>query len=92
MKSNVILPPPGCISSADIYCRKSWRRVQHIANEFWLRWRKELLQKLQGQKTCKIRRRNLRNGDIVLLKSETHRNHWPVARMIETFANTHGVV
>ena len=27
MKSKVILPPPGCLSSADIYCRKHWRRV-----------------------------------------------------------------
>ena len=46
--------------------------------------------------TAKIARtknfRNFRNGDIVLLKAETHRNHWPVARMIETFADTHGVV
>ena len=32
MKSKVILPPPGYLSSADIYCRKHWRRVQHIAN------------------------------------------------------------
>ena len=25
MKSKVILPLPGCFSSADIYCRKRWR-------------------------------------------------------------------
>ena len=37
MKLKVILPPPGCFSSADIYCRNRWRRVQHIANEFWSR-------------------------------------------------------
>ena len=31
-------------------------------------------------------------GDIVLLKAKTHRNHWPVARIIQTFADKHGVV
>ena len=72
MKSKVILPPTGCFSSADIYGRKRWRRVQHMANEFWLRWCKEFLQALQEQKTCKTQRRNFQNGDIVLLKAENH--------------------
>ena len=58
MKSKVILPPPGCFSSANIYCRKRWRRVQHIANELSLRWRKEFLQILQERKTYQTRRRN----------------------------------
>ena len=92
MKSKVILPPPGCFSSADIYSQKHWRRVQHIANEFWSRWRKEFLRKLQDRKTWKTRRRNFRNGDIVVLKVETHRNHWPVTRIIETFEDKQGVV
>jgi hypothetical protein len=43
-KSNVVLPPPGVFQRADIYSRKRWRRVQHLANEFWDRWRKEFLQ------------------------------------------------
>ena len=47
---------------------------------------------MKERKTCKTRRRNFRNGDIILLKSETHRNHWPVARIIETFEEKHGVV
>ena len=92
MKSKVILPPTGCFSSADIYSRKHGRRVQHIANEFWLRWHKEFLRTLQEQKTCKTRRRNFRNGDIVLLKAENHWNHWPIAHIIETFEDKHGVV
>ena len=92
MKSKVILPPSGCFLSADIYSRKRWRRVQHIANEFWSRWRKEFLRTLQERKASKTRRKHFRNGDIVLLKAKTHRNHWPVARMIETFEDEHGVV
>ena len=46
MKSRVIMPPPGNFQSADVYSRRRWRRVQHLANEFWTRWRKEFLRRL----------------------------------------------
>ena len=29
MKSRVVMPPPRVFTSADMYCRKHWRRVQH---------------------------------------------------------------
>ena len=45
MKSDVIMPPPGVFNRPDLYSRRRWRRVQHIAGEFWFRWRKEFLQK-----------------------------------------------
>ena len=50
MKSNVILPPPGVFQAADRYSRKQWRRVQHLANEFWSRWKKKFLHSLQERK------------------------------------------
>ena len=34
MKSKVVMPPPGGFGRADIYCRKHWRRVRHISDEF----------------------------------------------------------
>ena len=46
-KSKVVLPPTGVFQRADLYLRKRWRRVQHLANEFWTRWIKEYLQSLQ---------------------------------------------
>ena len=36
-KSKLILPPPGNFQREDVYCKRRWRRVQHIANEFWVR-------------------------------------------------------
>ena len=92
MISKVILPPPGSFSAADVYCRKRWRRVQHISNEFWSRWRKEYLQTLQERNSWKKRRRNFRNGDIVIIKADTERNKWPIARVIEAYEDRHGVV
>ena len=71
---------------------KALEKSSTYGNEFGSRWRKEFLRILQERKTCKTRRRNFRNEDIVLLKAENHRNHWPIARIIETFEDKHGVV
>ena len=34
-KSTVILPPPGKFQLNDVYMRRRWPRVQHLANLFW---------------------------------------------------------
>ena len=46
LKCKDILPPPGQFLPKDIYSRRQWRRIQHLANEFWIKWRKEYLQSL----------------------------------------------
>ena len=46
-KSKVALSPPGNFQEADKYVKKWWRRVQHLTNEFWSRWKREFLQPLQ---------------------------------------------
>ena len=46
-KSNVVMSPPVGFSQPDLYSKKRWQRVQHIAKEFSSRWRKEFLQSLQ---------------------------------------------
>ena len=47
LKTKVVLPPPGIFQRHDLYCRKRWRHVQHLANEFWSKWKKEFLSNLQ---------------------------------------------
>ena len=47
MKSKIVLPPPGNFQNADMYSRRRWRCVQHLANELWCRWKKEYLHSLQ---------------------------------------------
>ena len=91
MKSKVIMPPPDEFSRPDIYCRKWWRRVQHITEEFCSRWRKEFLATLQEKQRWSVNRRNFEVGDIVLLKDNFHhRNHWPMAPIMETFSDKNG--
>ena len=40
MKLKAVMPPPGMFGTPDLYCRKKWKRVQHISNAFWSCWRK----------------------------------------------------
>ena len=37
LKTSVVMPPQGSFQGADLYRKKRWKRVQHIANEFWSR-------------------------------------------------------
>ena len=93
MKSKVVMPPPGEFVQADIYCRKRWRRVQHIAEEFWSRWRKEFLVTLQERKKWTKNKRNFQVGDVVILKDDSqHRNHWPMALITKTHQDRNGDV
>ena len=59
---------------------KYWRRVQHLTNEFWQRWKKEYLQALQPRPKWTKRTRNFQVGDVVLMKDENNsrRNEWPM--------------
>ena len=93
MKSKLLLPPPGEFSKPDLYRRKRWRRIQHVINEFWSRWRKEFLQLLQERKKWQDKKRNFQNGDILLLRGgDLIRNRWPMAKIVETFKEDNGDV
>ena len=94
MKTKVVLPPPpGQFEEADIYSRKRWRKVQSLANTFWMRWRKEYLHTLQPRSKWQGVKPNVKVGDIVILKEEmTTRNHWPLARVAEVAPGKDGLI
>ena len=80
LKTQVVLPPPGKFERPDLYSKKRWRRVQYLANQFWLRWRKEYCSKLQSRPRWTDSKRNLKVGDVVLVcDPDEPRNKWPVA-------------
>ncbi len=84
MNSHVVLPPPGVFMREDLYCRKRWRHVQFLANQFWQRWRKEYLSNLQERQKWPKKTPQIKVGDIVLLKDETTpRCQWPLTRVTE---------
>ena len=93
LKSKVILPPPGQFLPEDIYSQRQWRRIQHLANEFWTRWCQEYLQSLQVRSKWNNQKQNLKQGDTVLLvQDNAPRNCWPKARVITTCEDETGLV
>jgi len=93
LKSDVVLPPPGEFGRADLYCRRRWRRVQHLANEFWSRWRADFLPTLQERRKWTTPRDNLREGDVVLVIDEdAPRSKWPMGRIVSVRTGSDGLV
>ncbi|XP_041461230.1 uncharacterized protein LOC121412484 [Lytechinus variegatus] len=93
MKPKVILPPPGKFQGADKYSRKWWRRVQYLANEFWLRWRREYLQQLQPRQKWTKSHQDLAIGDVVIVKeNEDARLRWPLGRVEQVIPSEDGRV
>ena len=84
MKSKVLYPPPGEFVREDLYAVKRWRRVQHILNCFWERWRKEYLSQLQSRQKWINPKRNLQIGDLVLVRDDAViRSMWKMGRVRE---------
>ncbi|KAL1272956.1 hypothetical protein QQF64_028818 [Cirrhinus molitorella] len=77
MKSSVPLPPPGKFAPEDLYARKRWRRVQYLTQQFCSIWRKEYLANITLRQRWQAPRRNVKFGDIVIVKEEDlPRNEW----------------
>ena len=86
MKSHVVLPPPGVFQAVDVYSRRRWRRVQHLADLFWTRWKREYLQNIQPRQRWNRERRDMEEGDVVMIKDENApRNEWRLGRVDEVY-------
>lgn len=93
MKSSIIFPQPGEFVKEDVYLRKRWRKVQHQANEFWSRWKREYLLNLQmRQKWHKIHQ-NAQVNDVVIVQDDfAPRNEWKLAKVTEVYPGNGGCV
>lgn len=85
-KSRVVLPPPGPFQRADLYLRKRWKRMQHLANKFWVRRKGEFLHNLQLQQKWVRPRRNLQLGHVVIICNDNlPQNMWQIVRVEEAY-------
>ncbi|XP_015259234.1 PREDICTED: uncharacterized protein LOC107103898 [Cyprinodon variegatus] len=87
-------PPtaPNNLTKKDVF-KSQWKRVQILANNFWTRWRKEYLCTLQGRQKWLVKKTNLKEGDVVLLKDSTaKRNEWPMGLVEKTYPSRDGLV
>ena len=91
MKTRPVAPAPGVFVPADLYLCRHWRRVQYLADQFWVRWRCEYLHLLQPRQKWSSPQPNLNVGDVVLVKEvDTYRNDWPLGRIREPIRNDDG--
>ena len=75
------------------YGRRRWRRVQHLSDEFFRRWRDFYLANLQKRAKWKSDRPNLVPGDLVLLKDKSApRNAWRTGIIDSVSPSRDGVV
>ena len=89
-------PPPLQEFGADAalsYGKLRWRRVQYLAHEFWLRWRKSFILDQQRRHKWKTRQTCVNSGDVVLVKTKNaKRNEWPMARVRSVKLDLDGLV
>ena len=84
--------PIADLSIQNLY-KDQWRRVQYLAEQFWLRWRKEFLQQLQTRSKWHFDQNPIGVDDIVLLKDhELARNSWPMGRVSKVFPSSDGKI
>ena len=91
-KPQHLKPPAGEFSAANL-SHKQWKRVQHLADVFWSRWRREYLPTLQPRRKWQNTTRNVQKGDLVILRcKDAPRNDWPLARVTRAHTDSDGMV
>lgn len=91
-KSDSLKAMPGNFTQQEPYS-KQWRQVEHLANVFWARWRREFLPMLQLRRKWQQEVKNLQEGDLVHLSSkDLPRNCWPLARITQAHVSADGKV
>ena len=70
-----------------------WRRVQHLSNTFWTRWKKEYLPILQPRNKWQQGKQNIKVGDIVHMQDTAlHRNEWPMGIVTKCYPGSDSFV
>lgn len=91
-KLGTVPSPSEDLIAGNLY-QKQWKQVQHLANCFWSRWKKEYLSLLQGRRKWQHAKPNLQVGDLVLMKDQqVQRNAWPMGLVSKIFPSEDGKV
>ena len=70
-----------------------WKIISSLADEFWLRWRKEYLPMLQERQIWLTKSRNFATGDLVLIVNPSaSRGQWLKGIVTDTFPGPDGCV
>ena len=79
------------IVTEDSCLRRKWRQVQTSLNLFWSRWIKEYLPSLNERTKWRQDTRNMRSGDLVVIKDSSMLRHkWPLGRVVDVIPSSDG--
>jgi len=85
-------PLIGKFDVADVY-KKRWRQVQFLVDQFWRRWVKQYLPKLQQTNKWHNVHQNLKVNDLVMICDEnTPRSVWPIGIVKDVIHGRDGLV
>ena len=85
--------PPGVFQKEDLYSKRRWRQVQYISDIFWKRWSREYLPLLQERQKWLEKKRNVKEGDVVLIVDErAPRGSWLMGKVEKTIPDAKGFV
>ena len=86
-------PFPEELDPRELYTKRWWRQVQHLASVFWRRWSSEYLPWLLNRQKWNKERTNVKVDDIVLVADvNTPRGDWPLGRITELLPSKDGLV
>lgn len=85
--------PSGLFHKEDLLSCRRWKQAQYLADIFWKKWSKEYLPLLQSRQKWLRPRRNIAVGDILFVAVEnSHRNSWPLGKVVEVLHDKKGLV
>ena len=77
----------------ELYSRRWWRRIQHLASLFWKRWTHEYVPTLLARSKWHSTRPEIKKNDIVLVADvNLPRGEWPLGRVTDLIASSDGLV
>ena len=92
LRSNRCMPA-GVFNKNENVAVRTWRQSQHLANVFWKRFINEYMLTLQVRSKWQRSSRNIREGDIVLVRvPNISRGQWPLGRVVEVSKGRDGLV
>ena len=80
-------------SDLDSYSPRRYRRVQYLADQFWIRWRREHLHQLTLRRKWQYPTRCFTVGDVVLVRDPlAARNNWESGVITKVILSTDNLI
>ena len=91
LNTNIMFPQG--IYEEKSYPRRRWRQVQHLAEKFWTRWRREYALLLNIRQKWKLPKRSFQIGDLVMITDQIlPRNQWSIGRIVKVNKDSNNFV